>query len=394
MANARDLIMPQNQLLIYLHDREAEKATWIMFDEAGQKIESTNVLLLETCPKPSSAMQVIVLFPTTEILLTKINLPPTKKSQQTTAALFALEEKLAEEVENLHGIVMHTDENNLCFVGIIRQSLIEQWQKQLQALALTPSFLLPDMLILPHEEQTWTTLLSEDTMLVRTGLYQGFSCTKENYKTFSKIQPPPEIKTQKKISLTNFLNEIEKKPSFFQTFNLLQGKYKPKTSWYKTQESFRLPVLFGMSWLVLCILLILAKIITLTYQNHRLEKQITLLYQAAYPNAADVGSPQARMTQEMAQLTRDEKSQEAFTLLAILQNALKQMPTIRIESFNFRDNTLLLKIQTPNFEQLEKFMKQLTQDQLTVKQNDAARTEENITATLSITRENLSHESH
>lgn len=377
----------KNKLLIHFQDRDAEKIRWILFDQDGQKIQSSEAVPLETCPKPSPSTQVIILFPTEEILLTQVNLPPAKKSQQITAALFTLEEKLAEDVEFLHAVVTRPPTDTLFSVGIIRQSLIEHWLQKLRAIGITPAFLLPDIFIIPYQENFWTTVFLDNRVLVRTHLYQGFATSKENYEILIKIKPSAVITLLLNIEYIRFLDALKNDQKFFEKFNLLQGKCRQKTSWHEAQQLWRKPLLFALCWLLLLIILVFAKIIFLNVQNKKIEAQISILYHEAYPNATQVTSPEARMAQEINQLNQKGQHQEALKLIAMTQNALKETPDTHIESFNFRDDILLLNIQVQNFEQLEKFIKQLTQNKLTVKQNDAIRKEGNVIAALSISTE-------
>lgn len=374
----------ENILLIYLMDQTAEYAHWIYIHESGEKTASQTACLLADCPKPEIKTKTILLFPGEEIFLTTVSLPPTKKSQQAAAALYALEEKLAEDVLDLHAVVFNQQTFGLYSVGIIRKALLESWLQKCEAAHIKPDLLLPDIFAVPYQPDHWTALYFNHRVLIRADLSQGFAVSETHYDLLLNKQVHPEIVTLKTDSLDIFLNQLEENFQNLLSYNLLQGKYRQKTEIYELKKTWTLPVILCASWLVLLVGLTSTKYIMLTSESSNLDKQITALYSEVYPEATAVISPQFRIGREIKQLKGTEQDQSSLELIAKAGNILKALPQTKIESLNFREDELKINLQTKDFKVLEQIVNNFKKADLEVKQSDAARSGENVSATLSI----------
>jgi len=363
-----------NKLFIYIQNREATKLAWTFFNNKGHVSQGAT---LNHFPPEVAGAEIIVFFPTEEILLTEVTLPPANKSQQLSATLYALEDKLADDIEQLHAVIEPSSSTSLFFAGVIRKSLLEIWLQKCQTHKLNPSSVLPDIFLVPYQENKWTILPLENRVLVRTALYQGFACVSENFDTIVNQTTHPEIVTLPQNHWANYLTE-------FKAFNLLQGKYSHRR---QMRPHWKKPLPWGISLLLMISILVITKIIFLNIQNNDIDHKIAALYREIYPQATNVSSPEARIEQEMKRLAGTTQQQEVLYLIAKIQVVLKTLPGIHIESFNYRDTILLINIHAKNFEQLETFAKQLSQQGLQVKQNDAIRKEGIVVATLSINTE-------
>lgn len=374
----------ENILLLCLTDQTAETVNWMTINDSGEKTASQTPCPLADCPQPDIKTKTIILFPGEEIFLTTASLPPAKKSQQAAAALYALEEKLAEDVLDLHAIIFNRNTSGLYSVGIIRTALLENWLQKFEAANIKPDLLLPDIFAVPWQTDHWAALYFNHRVLVRTDLSQGFAVSETHFDLLLKKQTPPEIITLKSDSLDIFLNQLEENFQKLLPYNLLQGKYRQKTEFHELKKAWALPVILCASWLILLIGLTTTKYIMLASESSRLNVQISTLYAQAYPEATAVISPQFRIEREIKQLKGTQQNQSSLELIAKSGNILKDIPQTKIENLNFRDDELKASIQTKDFQVLEQIVNKLQKAKLMVKQSDAARSGENVTATLSI----------
>ncbi len=374
----------ENILLIYLTDQTAETVNWIYINESGEKTASQTPCLLTDCPKTDIKTQIIILFPGEEIFLSTVALPPAKRAQQATAALYALEEKLAEDVLDLHAVVFNQTHSGLYSVGIIRKSLLENWLEKLNTADIKPDLLLPDIFAVPYQADHWSALYFNHRVLVRTDNSQGFAVSEAHYDLLLNKQAHPEVVVLKAESLDVFLTQLEENFQKLLPYNLLQGKYRQKTEYHEIKKAWMLPAALCASWLALLIILTSTKYIMLSSENSDLDTQISTLYSEIYPAATSVISPQFRIEREIKQLKGNQQNQSSLELIAKAGNILKEIPHTTIESLNFRENELKISIQTQDFQVLEQIVNKLKKTNLEVKQSDAARSGENVTATLSI----------
>jgi type II secretion system protein L len=177
---------------------------------------------------------------------------------------------------------------------------------------------------------------------------------------------------------------LQTNKTLLRTFNLLQGKYRPATHFQALRKIWQWPLLLGAGWLLVWGGFNTVQYIIGDAQSASLDKQITALYYQAYPAATSVNSPQVRIEQEMSQLKNKQQNHRSLGLIAAAGNILKQMPQTTIESFTLRENALQMHIQTKDFHALEQIVNALQKSGLQVKQSDAARSGDNVTAALSV----------
>lgn len=384
MANSRKLISMAKYLLLYLTDQTAETAHWMLIDEAREKTESQEPCLLSDCPKPDpqTKTKTIILFPSEHILLTTVSLPPAKKSQQSQAALFALEEKLAEDVLDLHAVIFNQNTSGLYSVGIIRTALLEDWLQKFEAANIKVDFLLPDVFAVPYQADHWVSLHFNHRVLVRTDLSQGFAVPENHYDLLLNKQEHPDIIVLDKNQLGETIQTVL-------SYNILQGKYRPKTQFHEIKKIWALPALLCIIWLVLLLGLTIAKYTILSAESARLDTQISTLYNQAYPESTAVISPRLRIERDIHNLKNAKQNEAALDLIAQTGNILKNIPKTLIENLSYQGNTLKINIETEDFQSLEKIVTLLEKDHLQVKQSNAARAGKHVTATLSITLSTL-----
>ena len=73
-----------------------------------------------------------------------------------------------------------------------------------------------------------------------------------------------------------------------------------------------------------------------------------------------------------------------LALLSELGSNLLKTPGIHIKNFDFREQQLTLEITAPTFDTIDKFMQNLKQKNISVKQQNAAEAGTQVTATLLI----------
>lgn len=119
--------------------------------------------------------QVTALVPTESVLITQVTLPSTQSRYIQKALPFAVEEQLAQDVENVHLVAeskVSGNEVNVCVVDI---DLMQSWTDALKAVNLSADVMLPDICAVPLGKADWTVLLTEDRAIMRTGPLAGLA---------------------------------------------------------------------------------------------------------------------------------------------------------------------------------------------------------------------------
>lgn len=104
------------------------------------------------------------------------HIPARSQRQAQQAAPYAIEEDVADDIEQLHIVCGAGAANGRRNVAVVRQRVLEELLAPLRAAGATIAYLTPEYLALPHRPGHWSLLREGDRVLVRTGDQQGFSC--------------------------------------------------------------------------------------------------------------------------------------------------------------------------------------------------------------------------
>ncbi len=111
--------MNKEILIIYLHDDEFAKPSWVIVDPDGKirqyAIRDDAAGLMQI----AYDKQVIVIVPATDVLLTTTILPKMSQSRLQQALPYALEEQLITDVENLHFAIALKQSNDELTVAVV-----------------------------------------------------------------------------------------------------------------------------------------------------------------------------------------------------------------------------------------------------------------------------------
>ncbi|OQW95483.1 MAG: hypothetical protein BWK79_02355, partial [Beggiatoa sp. IS2] len=135
-------------LLIYFHEnKDRPLVSWATFDSKKQLIESANQVILESIPRHHLAT---ILIPSLSVLLTQATLPTRQRQKVIQAIPYALEEQLAEDIENLHFALGQRDTvTGAVTVAVVTHAQMENYQRLSAQAGLTTTVWLPEVLAVP-----------------------------------------------------------------------------------------------------------------------------------------------------------------------------------------------------------------------------------------------------
>jgi general secretion pathway protein L len=155
-------------LVIRLGADENTHASWIAVDDAGTRRTPPVMGPLDEAPKDIAGREVIVLVPAGETSTLTCDLPA--KGARLRAALpFALEEQVADEIENLHFAPGARRAGGELPVAVVAHDKMNAWLDRLQAAGIRPDRLVPEDHGLAFVPNTLSLLVAEDTMFFNNG---------------------------------------------------------------------------------------------------------------------------------------------------------------------------------------------------------------------------------
>ena len=170
------------QLLVRLPRLDEDACEWAVVD-GGELVGETGRGALDAAAEAASGLRVTLVVPADGVLLAETRVPGGGNVQRAqVAAKYALEEQLADDVEELHFALGARRDGDLWPVAVIDRDAMVELGARCAAAGLRPQAVVPETLALPLFDPdeppgtVWTLLADGDEALVRLGDHAGFVC--------------------------------------------------------------------------------------------------------------------------------------------------------------------------------------------------------------------------
>ena len=366
------------KLLVRFGGARAENIEWL----CPSKPDSTPVS--GTWQELEAAAQdkfLILLVPATAVLLLELELPVKSAAQLQKALPFALEDLLAEDVENYHLVWTRQTDGKIAVAALTHDKLSE-YLNLFQNAGLTLGAAYPETLCLPYQAGACTLLVDGDHAVLRSGTWQGAGietsfvpCLLEKWAAAgmstemlsvwsahaeSPLKPGPFTRVQHSSSLplavlaTGWASAAE-------NLDLLTGTYARQAP---DSANWR-------QWLPA--LLILAVAFSLQYavllngywqqqaEFDSLETATQELFKQVFPEVKRIVNVKAQGDQQLAELRKrgGVAASDFMRLLYPAGDVLKTLPDIHLKKLAFVNGALQIQINAPDISRLEQFKQQL-----------------------------------
>jgi len=363
---------PTMRPTLFIHFHHLTSVDWTIFDSQQRLVQHVAETTLATIPIDKN-QQVIVLLPNTEILLTQVTLPTTQRQRLQQAVPYALEEQLAEDIEQLHFALGQRDAQQRLAVAIIAQRHLDSYLNVLREFQLSPAVVLPEVFILPLISESWSVMSYGQRVLVRTAKQAGFAIEAENINTILPfLTMPSQIIVWGQLSESvreafNSLNMpiIEKirDESFlisnnYRTvpINLLQGKYQPVSQTAHLWRPWRLTVALLLIFSCIEIGKLGLYYNQLEQQAQALNQQIEQIYRQTFPQAQKIVNPRVQMEQQLNELKGKAKNIQAGNFLILLNQlspVLSKVTSLNLKEISYQSGKLELSLEVADLATLE-----------------------------------------
>jgi general secretion pathway protein L len=161
-------------LVIRLPAEPDAAAHWIAVDSNGTRVSAPVTGPLAEAVRDVGDRSVIVLVPASRVLTTTADIPVKRGPKLLAALPFALEEQLADDVENLHFAAGVRRDNGRLPVAIVAHENMRSWLAQLEAAGISPSRIVPENHGLARIPGTLSLLATEDQIMFNDGADNEF----------------------------------------------------------------------------------------------------------------------------------------------------------------------------------------------------------------------------
>lgn len=351
---------------------------WILQAE-DQDTDNCGQISLENANSLVQGRQVIVLLPVEDIFLTQLSIQAKNKKQLAKAIPYALEDELADDIEELHFASGAKNADGTYPVAVISKTKLDQLIDKLEELKIVPHIITIDIFGLHLENNQWTLSVDQKHVLARIGANNGFGCELRDLKDFIQITSDEQEHKPEMINIychpdadigdlihepNVYLHDFWSPTNFVtgfnsaQSINFLQGPYAKADKQSKTLRPWKIAAVLASIWVGL----LMTQIGIESWQLNKADKQLTAeidkVFLKTFPQATSTQNARKRMEQELKRLTSDSSSQKTdadfLKLLHHISYELNKEDNASITSIRYRGNELSLEIQTKDVQILEK----------------------------------------
>lgn len=373
--------MPDTLLIRFAPD-DMETVTWLRLDADGQPASELQAGLVEQATAGAEGCRVVVLIPGTDVTFTEAEVPTQSRQRVQRAVPFALEDQLADEIEDLHFVIGPRTDSGAYPVAVVRREKMDAWLAALMSADLNPQLMLPDVLSVPLVAGGWSLLLDSDIAVLRNGPWSGYAMEADLLPALIQIaadddETPDAIHcytcTPVRSSILDAIRIIDEgcEEDVMQVLasgytgsepmNLLQGDYSRSEQLSRLLKPWRASAALLVAGIVLYLAQLGIEYAQLEKVRTALATEMEQVYRGAFPDSRKVVNPAVQMKQKLAALLGEQgKGGTGFlTLLSKAGSVLHIEKGIEISGASFRDGRLDVEVQATDLQTLDRLKQQL-----------------------------------
>jgi len=370
-------------------------ADWVVVDDQGALLEPGGREALSQLPARAANRRVLMLVPALDVLITSADLPVRGKQKVLQALPFAMEEQLADNVEELHFAAGGRTEEDRLHVAVVRRDLMDGWRELLADAGLDVHVvsseaegidLIPGTAVLLIEA-TVASLRSPDGDLASTDL-DGLETLLELWLARASsdddaAQPhllvytvgddlPAEAEAAlesmrarvQSLELRSLgdsaLPRLAANLAVHPGINLLQTGYARRSNLGRYWPAWRAAAALLVAVLVAATASLAAETWRLGRRAEALDQSVEQAMRYTFPGMRVGGDPRAQLESRLRALGGNRSSGDGAEFLDVLQQVARAVKTAngtRLEGIDYRSGTLELRLRAPNVEVLDKIQR-------------------------------------
>ncbi|MEE9333580.1 MAG: type II secretion system protein GspL [Granulosicoccaceae bacterium] len=360
-------------VIIHLPVVGEDLAHWAVSNDKGLLTSEQSTGTLSEAAAFVDGRRAMLIVPGDDVLLAEAKVPGGSAARAQQAVPYALEDQLADDVDQLHFALGSKGKDDSYPVAVVGRQTMDTVKEQCANADLRVSEIVPETLALPKfsgtdvGESAWTALLDKQQAVVRLNGYTGFATDASMAGIMldgARKDLPDDInasmvvfRTDPGVSIPEFGNiemearECDSRLSLYASglasaprINLQQGEYNPKTQLNRNWKPWRWTAVLAA---MLGVIFLGGKLMEqqqLKHQVVNLESQITAAFKTAMPGV----KMQRPVRQVKAQINKlSGGAPEGFiNSLHHITGALAEQPQTVVRSINFRSGRFELDINT------------------------------------------------
>lgn len=404
------------QLYIRLHpDDPREHVTWWR-PETAEAPERTGHGAIATLADQLGALPAVFLVPAQELLLTRVQLPVRNRSRLRRAVPYALEEQLAEDVDQLHFALADRDGDGQqgTPVAVVSREQMNAWLEAARDSGMLIRGLIPDVLALPRQSDRWSLAIEPHGALLRRGRTTGMAIDSGNIEAvlqrlIAASDPLPEgldiyepadgpaapegvsgmLPDVRRHSYQGELGWLSPEVVDDLPLDLCQGDYAVDQGRESTWHRWRPAAAVAAAVLVLQLGLDSLDLVRLSSRNQALEERRREVFRQTFPEVDRIVDMPTQARQKLSELRSQagEGGGDLLEILAAFGTALEDSANIRLNGINYQGSGVELQVLADELGQLETVQSRVDESGMTLKIQSVNNQPQGVEARLQIERQ-------
>jgi general secretion pathway protein L len=385
-------------LLIHYNPEQAQQATWSMCNSDGELTEKISHGSLTELAAVAPGHSVVILLNSQCLHINQLTLPTKNLQKILKAVPYAIEEFIADDIENFHFVVAKNTHNDTTAVVGINKNTLANIIQIFQDAGIKLDKIIPDSLCLAATDSSsnsqWVCLNYQTQYYLQTATLNGTQVSQEllPYVLKSKLQdeaitPPEKIllfceqentDAFEQLKTADIVNkDIEMHKVVYNThplvvfcgnykqaspLNLLQHEFKVKRKTSGYWQHWRLAASLVTIWLVLNLSLTSFLSSQLEDENKVAHAKIEKIYKKAFPKSKKIINPRVQMEQKLKELkssTGNSNNGLIFLLAESFGSLSSDRTNITLQTLTFRNNRMDIGLDSGNLQAIESLNKNL-----------------------------------
>lgn len=389
-------------LLIHYNPYIPDQATWALANAGGELTSMVASGPLTEATPLAEKHKTVVILDSSVVHINSVRLPVKNRQKLLQAIPFALEDQLAEDVDELHFVAAKAGSNGDIPVAAIKHTLLKQILSTMSEFNISPTAIVPDVLCLTANQKQWAILLHDDKLKVQYNTLSGgefdtdieiikhivssnlgqqdseipekvmFITLNEgdeasrNNESINNIRDAISDFIDNKAELINIGYNTHPLVIFCGQFqnalplNILQGAYKPKNKENIKWQKWKLSGALAATLLVLHLGTAGFQYINLKDENNQLGIKINQVYKSTFPDSR-IRNAEKQMKEELNALKGGASDTSGTSIISLLASSASALATdtVTIQSIKYRNGSMDIDLTGKNLQAVESVNKEL-----------------------------------
>jgi general secretion pathway protein L len=377
-------------LLIHYNIEHTQQATWALCNSEGELTGKISSGSLAELSEAAAEHTTVVLLNSHCLHINQLQLPTQNLQKLLKAVPYAIEEFIADDVENFHFVVARNKHNSSTSVVGIDKAILKKIIQVFHSANINIEKIIPDALCLAaNDGEQWACLNYKNDSYLQTDVKNGLIVSHDilPYIVTSKLHDENQNKPERILLFSeqddttsfdqlraekiNDAGDIELVNIVYNThplvvfcgnykqampLNLLQHDFKPRSKTSGYWQHWRLAASLAAIWLVLHLGLTIFQYSQLKDDNIITRAKIEKIYKKSFPQSRKIVNPRVQMEQKLKELkgTAGGGNEGLIFLLAESFGTLThEKDKITLQSLTFRNNRMDIGLEGSNLQAVE-----------------------------------------